>query len=340
MQNRHNNKAPLLSVILPVYNAEKYIKESIYSVLNQTFSDFELIILNDGSKDNSDEVIKSINDDRIVYIEHANMGLAATLNKGIELSRANLIARQDNDDLSMPTRFQKQIEFFNHHPDYALLGTCAEIINENGEDKKMYLDHPLKDAELKFALLFNNPFVHSSVMFKKQVIQKIGTYYTGKEVFEDYNLWSRVAQTDKVANLSDRLLKYREVNTSMSRTANDYKQKVINQSVNNIKLYLNNADEKTVIDFVKYLSGTKETGNFNKTYLFIKETMFQLCENFSEKEKINKGLVEKEALKQVLNFKRTYLNSIINNNTDGFLKKIISKIERKIFFVKYAKYLN
>ena len=112
MQNRHNNKAPLLSVILPVYNAEKYIKESVYSVLNQTFSDFELIILNDGSKDNSAEVIKLINDDRIVYIEHANMGLAATLNKGIELSRANLIARQDNDDLSMPTRFQKQIEFF------------------------------------------------------------------------------------------------------------------------------------------------------------------------------------------------------------------------------------
>ncbi len=102
---------PLISVILPVYNSEAYIRESIDSILNQSYSNFEFLILNDGSSDNSEEIILSYKDPRIKYHKHPNCGLAGTLNKGLELSKGELIARQDQDDISLPQRFEKQVNF-------------------------------------------------------------------------------------------------------------------------------------------------------------------------------------------------------------------------------------
>src|SRR5688500_9607984 len=122
--------SPIISVVLPVYNSENYIKEAIDSILNQTFKDFELIIINDGSVDRSAEVIQAIKDSRIVYVDQQNSGLAATLNRGIQMARGKYIARQDNDDISIPERLDMQVNFMENNPGVALLGTCAEIIDE------------------------------------------------------------------------------------------------------------------------------------------------------------------------------------------------------------------
>jgi hypothetical protein len=212
-------KTPLISVLLPVYNGEQYLKASINSVLSQTFTDFECIIINDGSTDNSAAVAASLRDQRIRLYNQENIGLAATLNRGIDLARGKYVARQDQDDLSNPRRLALQANFMESHPDHALLGTRATIMVDDTPTDRVH-DHPLDDSLVKLDLLFNNPFVHSSVMFRREAVLALGGYSMNphRQPPEDYELWSRIARRWRVANLPERLLQYREVSGSMSRT--------------------------------------------------------------------------------------------------------------------------
>jgi glycosyltransferase involved in cell wall biosynthesis len=210
---------PLVSVVIPVYNGAADVRSAIESILKQTFQDFEMIVINDGSKDNSAEVIESIPDKRIRVFHQDNIGLAATLNRGISKARGRYIARLDQDDISLPARLERQVEFIEAHPDCALLGTRA-IIWEGDRQTDRVHDHPADDASLKFELLFNNPFVHASVMMRKSVLEELGGYAVDpdRQPPEDYELWSRISRKYKVANIPERLTIYREVPKSMSRT--------------------------------------------------------------------------------------------------------------------------
>jgi len=122
--------APVISVLLPIYNGAPYLVEAIDSVLNQTWKDFELIVINDGSTDDSAAIVHGYDDPRIRYYEHENIGLAATLNRGIDLAVGEFIARQDQDDISKPERFARQIVYLTAHPECVLIGTWAEIWGE------------------------------------------------------------------------------------------------------------------------------------------------------------------------------------------------------------------
>lgn len=210
---------PLVSVLLPVYNGAADVEKAARSVLEQTFSDFEFIIINDGSKDDSAQVLETLDDPRIRLFHQDNMGLAATLNRGIGRARGKYIARQDQDDLSHPERFARQVAFLEAHPDCGLLGTAAEIWVGDQQTDRAH-DHPTDHAALAFELLFNNPFVHSSVMLRKSAVEAVGGYSTDprRQPPEDYELWSRMARHAEVANLPERLLVYREVPASMSRS--------------------------------------------------------------------------------------------------------------------------
>jgi len=210
---------PLISAVLPVYNGAADVEKAIASILAQTFTDFELIVINDGSKDNSASVLEALEDPRIRLFHQDNMGLAGTLNRGISLARGRYIARQDQDDLSHPERFARQVAFLEAHPDHGLLGTAAQIwVGDTPTDRAH--DHPADHGALSFELLFNNPFVHSSIMMRKATVEAAGGYTTdpARQPPEDYELWSRMVRHAKVANLADRLLVYREVPASMSRT--------------------------------------------------------------------------------------------------------------------------
>lgn len=229
----------LVSVILPVYNGSPYLRATLTSILSQSFKDFELIIINDGSTDDSELVIKDFNDSRIHYTYQQNQGLPATLNKAIGLARGEFIARQDQDDISFPLRLQKQIEFLTANADVGMVGTNAEIWANDIKTERL-LEHPSDDASIKFNLLFNNPFVHSSVMIRRTVFEKVGVYCVDKfrQPPEDYELWSRVAKEFKVANLPEVLLAYREVAGSMSRTGlNPFLNHLIVISAENIAWY-------------------------------------------------------------------------------------------------------
>jgi len=230
-------KKPLVSVLLPVYNGSRYLRKAIDSILGQTFRDYEFVIIDDGSADNTMEIIKSYRDERIRAIHQNNKGLAATLNIGIVLCNGTYIARMDSDDISMPTRLEKQVTYMENHPRCALLGTRAEIwIGDKRTDR--FHDHPTDNLSLKFELMFDNYFVHASVMLRKSALEDLGGYTTDpvRQPPEDYELWSRFARKYEVANLPERLTIYREFPNSLSRvtTENPFVDKLIFLSSENI----------------------------------------------------------------------------------------------------------
>lgn len=233
------NTSPRVSIVLPVYNGARWIKMGMLCVLEQSFTDFELIVIDDGSVDHSWDVISSFSDERIRAIRQPNCGLAATLNAGIRSARAPYIARQDQDDWMYPHRLRQQVAYFDCHPDVGIVGTWAEIwVGDEKSDRVM--QHPTDDASIKFSLLFDNPFVHSSVMIRRSVFDEIGGYCEDKsrQPPEDYELWSRVARKFKMANLPEVLLAYREVPGSMSRTGlNPFLNRLIRISAENIAWY-------------------------------------------------------------------------------------------------------
>jgi glycosyltransferase involved in cell wall biosynthesis len=226
--------SPAISVIIPVYNGEKYIFESIESILKQSFIDFELIIINDGSTDRTADIILSFSDRRIRLFNQENSGMAASLNFGIKNSNGRYIARQDADDISHPLRFEREINFLETNPSCALVGTKAKIISESGKQIGL-LNHPSDNAVLKLLLLFDNPFVHSSVMINRTLAGDALYYDASKPVLiQDYELWSRLSANNIIANLDDVLVDYREVKDSISRRAINYKNDVISQSASNL----------------------------------------------------------------------------------------------------------
>lgn len=227
---------PQVSVLMPVYNGSADLRKALDSVLSQTFGDFEVIAINDGSKDDSAALLNAVDDPRVRVIHQDNMGLAATLNRGLSMARGALIARQDQDDLSHPERFARQVSFLQSNPECVLLGTAAEIwIGDEPTDRAH--DHPTEHALLVFDLLFNNPFVHSSVMMRRDAVLALGGYTTDKDRQppEDYELWSRLARHGRVANLPERLVVYREVPQSMSRVGpNPFLDRLVTLSAENL----------------------------------------------------------------------------------------------------------
>ncbi|GBG13298.1 family 2 glycosyl transferase [Novimethylophilus kurashikiensis] len=234
---------PQVSVVLPVYNGAADVAKAVDSILSQTYKNFELIIIDDGSKDDSYSLLKSFTDSRITLIRQDNMGLAATLNRGISLARGRYIARQDQDDISLTDRLAKQVAYMESHPECALLGTAADIWVGDYPTSRGH-DHPTEHGILCFELLFNNPFVHSSVMLNRHSILHIGGYSTDplRQPPEDFELWSRIARHFHVANLAERLVVYREVPNSMSRAGpNPFLDRVVTICAENLA-YTNNLE--------------------------------------------------------------------------------------------------
>jgi glycosyltransferase involved in cell wall biosynthesis len=227
---------PTVSVVLSVRNGGPDLPKALETILNQTFSDFELIAINNGSTDGTREFLDQIADPRVRVYHQEDKGLAAALNRGISLARGRYIARQDHDDLADPSRIAKQVEFLDTHPEYGLVGTRAEIWVGDKPSGRFH-DHPADDDILRFDLLFNNPFVHSSVMIRKSALDHVGVYTTdpARQPPEDYELWSRISRHYRVANLTERLTVYREVPFSMSRvSAQPFLQKLVIISSENL----------------------------------------------------------------------------------------------------------
>ena len=212
-------KSPSISILMPAYNSERYIAESIRSALAQTFGDFELLVIDDGSTDGTHEAAASFSDPRVrLHRRCENRGLVFTLNEGLEMARAPLVARQDADDLCNPRRLAIQFRFMESNPRVDAVASSALLVDENGRLRGR-LRVPLTSSQLDWDLCFRNPIPHSSVMLRKdQALKRYGGYPDSPSS-EDYALWSLIAQEGRFGLITDALVSYRIHATSIMKSS-------------------------------------------------------------------------------------------------------------------------
>ena len=208
-------KQPSVSIVLSVYNGAMYLRESLDSLLNQSFKDFELIIINDGSTDDTAKILSSYKDDRIKMYEQDNLGLVSALNRGIGLASGKYIARQDADDKSEPKRLERQVASLEDNTELVVIGSSMSVMDETSKKKHVH-KVLLNDPELKQELLVRSPFAHGSVMFKKDAFNRAGRYRQNEYPAEDYGLWLRLSEFGNFANFDSPLYVYRESDRSIS----------------------------------------------------------------------------------------------------------------------------
>lgn len=215
-----------ISVLMPVYNVAPYIEQAIYSILTQTYQDFEIIIIDDGSTDGTLNVINKFNDSRIKVIKHPiNLGLIETLNQGINLCTGEYIARMDGDDIALPHRLERQVTFMDIHQHCGVCGSQVQFLGKDGITAK-----PLNHEEIRCWQLFHCTIMHPTVMIRKSVLEKHGIRYLYYFHAEDYEIWNRLAAVTQVVNLPDVLLMYRQHPNQVTNT-HQYEQEIQSENI-------------------------------------------------------------------------------------------------------------
>lgn len=235
------------TVLMPAYNAEKYIKEAIDSILAQSFSDFEFLIINDGSTDKTKEIIKTYTDPRIRLVNNeTNLRLIKTLNKGIDLARGEYIVRMDADDISLPDRLKIQIDYMDKHPGIGISGAWTKSF---GNNKNIISKRLTKPKEIEANFLFHTSIAHPTVIMRTNLIKKNKLYYD--ENFphsEDRELWSRTVKYFQLSNIPKVLLLYREHNQSVSHVYSDIQKQSGEKTIRKQLAYINlNPDQNEII---------------------------------------------------------------------------------------------
>lgn len=302
------NKNPVVSVVMSVYNAEKYLDDAIQSILKQTYKNFEFVIINDGSNDRSLEIIKKYKneDDHIILISRENRGLISSLNEGIAKARGEYIARMDADDISLPFRIEKQLQVMEHDKNIVVCGSWINIFGENINEKvARYFEH---DKQIKANLLVSCCFAHPSVMIRKDALTNNNILYDERfKNAEDYYLWTQLAKVGKFYNIPEILLKYRFLETSITRLSDrDFSKRynilkdIFKEALKAVDLNITEEDMK--IHFI--ISDNARIKN-NKIELKHIKNYFDKILKASE----NKRVVDLATLKQVLG--RRWLYNLI-----------------------------
>ena len=230
---------PPVTVVMSVYNGAKYLRECLDSVLSQTFSDFEFIIVNDGSTDASPRILNDFarRDRRIVIIDQMNQGLTKSLNRGLSIARGKYVARMDADDIIFPDRLETQLEFMASNPDVGLLGTWCRVIDAAGREGDVW-STPMGHHALQWQLCFDNIFAHSSAMMTRSALRDANGYDERCHRSQDFDLWARLSRRVRIDCLPRVLVCLRRHDVSISATANDEQRRthaaVCRDLINNI----------------------------------------------------------------------------------------------------------
>ena len=321
-----NNSNSLISVILPVYNCQEYIFDAVQSILNQTYTNFELLIIDDCSTDETVKVIKSFNDERInLILKEKNSGYTDSLNYGITISKGDFIARMDGDDISFPERFQKQIDFLQANEDIILCGTGIKII-----DSTQFLRHPSSHEDIKVKLCFSNAFYHPTVMFKSKTLEE-NNYDKNFEPAEDYDLWTKLVFKGKVANLNEILLNYRIHPNQIS----NYKKEIQLEAatISQMRMFQILLVNET-INIEHFKVAFKFTQTNKKEDLI---NTFQLFNKIKKKNKVLKIYNEPNFEKSLKNVRINFLRNFIKS---GFSIKHLSIYMNYFTFYDIASLLN
>ncbi|WP_434722319.1 glycosyltransferase [Mesorhizobium sp. RIZ17] len=218
---------PTVSVIIPVRDGAPYVGEALQSILDQDLADIEVIVVDDGSRDDSAAIATSISDrdSRVKLVANRGKGIVDALNMGLSLARAPLVARMDCDDVSLPDRLRLQVACFEANADLQLLGTAGLQIDRDGNPLRP-LDVPSRNDQLRDALARYNPMLHPTVMFRAEAVRRAGGYRRAFTYAEDYDLWLRLSETGKLANMDARLVKLRSHPGQVSRIKEDQQKAV------------------------------------------------------------------------------------------------------------------
>ncbi|MFJ1262523.1 glycosyltransferase family 2 protein [Capnocytophaga canis] len=216
---------PLVSVLIPCYNVEKYVVEAVMSIINQTYDKLEIILIDDGSTDDTTKLLKKMakQDKRVIFVQNdKNIGLIDTLNKGLQICSGKYVARMDSDDISLPQRIERQVQFLEKNKDIGIVGSYIQFFGE----KKGVWRMETEDRLIKSSLFYTTCFAHPSVMFRNDVVKKNQLKYDRKYIHaEDYKLWYDFSKCTKMANLPVVLLKYRINKNQVSQKFNDIQHK-------------------------------------------------------------------------------------------------------------------
>lgn len=225
-------KKNYISVLLPVYNAEKFLAETLDSLLRQTNEKFEIIAVNDGSTDSSLAILEeyAARDQRIVIVSRENRGLVKTLNEAAQVASGEFLARIDADDIALPRRFELQLAAINDDPGRVLIGGSFDVINENGEI--LYHDAvPTDFRDILNAFRVRNPIAHGSVLFRKDAFEKAGGYSEDCGPTEDYDLWIRLAKIGEIIAIKDTIFRWRVNTTGITSTQSKKMEKYMKQNL-------------------------------------------------------------------------------------------------------------
>lgn len=267
---------PLVTVLMSVYNGERYLRDAIESILSQTYTNFEFLIINDGSSDKSEEIICSYSDKRIRYIRNSeNLKLIASLNKGIDLALGKYIARIDADDIALPTRIEKQVDWMEKHPQIGVLGTFVETI---GLDKNYEIHFLTDHANIRAKLFFNNYIHHPTVLIRRDVLLHNQIRYETFLHAEDYLLWLRLAKVTEIEIIPEILLKYRMHQDNISKVHQEFQRKQTEElrkmQLNELDLF---PDEECLRIYNCFIDADQlnSTDEFDTLILFLEEIVLK-----------------------------------------------------------------
>ena len=317
---------------MPAYNAAEHLREAIDSILRQTFSDFEFLIINDGSTDSTVDIINEYNDPRIKLIDNdGNKGLVYTLNKGLEIAKGKYIARMDADDISMANRFERQVEFLENNSDISILSTAFEFLGT-----PYHIHFPIDNEGIKVKLLENTALLHPGVMFRKEAVLRNNLQYNEDYKYaEDYHLWTVAAQQGiKMANLDDVLVEYRQHanQVSMSRIK---EQDAVKERIKLEYLSFHFKDDLTEdqlisvnsffdVPFFEKITLLNKLNNLNLKYKYFNQGLFERHINILIYKNVlpDKYVSLKDLLKATKNgINFVFLNTLFKINVKKILKR-------------------
>lgn len=245
---------PLVSVVMPVYNGMPYLTQAVESILNQTLTDFEFIIVDDCSNDDSLKYLRTITDERMVLVAlPENKGVTGALQEGMNRVKGKYVARLDADDVAKPQRLQTQVDYLERNPEVGLLGGSIELIDASGKFLK-HVNLVKDDIEIRWRFLFKNPFFHSTVMFRYDLVKKHRLGYIRKHG-EDYQLWVELMQFCKGVIIIDELIQYRSHQQSWTFTkGSEQLDASIDIALQQVRKYINGNDQK-LIELIRWTRG-------------------------------------------------------------------------------------
>lgn len=299
---KHNE---LVTVFIPIYNSEKYIKETLKSIINQTYDNLEILIIDDGSTDRSLEIINEFKDKRIKILKNeTNKGIPYTRNRGLKNSNGKYIAIMDSDDISMKDRIEKQVNYLQTHPNIDLVSSNIKKFSNNRFENFIYRIHSefkkyLNDTQVKYNMIFSNPIPNTSVMIRKETIEKLNLRYDEKFfVAQDYNFWvDMILSNCKLIVMKDVLLEYRTGHMNITKFSSLNKKNIRKEIIFNIKDKMLNYYKIELSDYEKRMFfeffGEERIEKINEIYI---EKIIEIL----EKIKYSSEIIDKETFQIIL----------------------------------------